>query len=241
MKWESWFNRRRWEQRMEDEFRFHLESQIDDYVNQGLSREEAGLRARREFGAADLVKDECRDQRPAEWLDHMLRDVRYAGRSLRKSPGFACAAIITLALGIGATAAIFSAVHSVLLKPLPYSDPEQIYSVEVVISERRSQFASLPVTIQTYPGVAQSTDRIQHDDCLAAVGVQPNRRWRAGTRRRRGSPRISSRSWAFRSGAGADFRLTRKSRAKTESWSSAMRCGADATVRIPRSSAEASA
>jgi putative ABC transport system permease protein len=135
---------------MDAELRFHLDSQISDYVSQGLSREEAELRARREFGAVDLAKDECRDQRPFEWLDHFLRDVRHAGRSLRKSPGFAAAVIITLALGIGVNTAIFSVVHAVLLKPLPYSHPDQIYSVEVVTPARRSQFSSMPVTVQTY-------------------------------------------------------------------------------------------
>lgn len=150
MKWRSWFRRHRWEESMDAELRFHLESQIADYLQQGLSRREAEQRARREFGAVDLAKDECRDQRPAEWLDHLLRDFRYGWRSLRKRPGFTVAAILTLALGIGANTAVFSVVYSVLLKRLPYDHPDELYSVEVVIPERKSQFASLPVTIQAF-------------------------------------------------------------------------------------------
>src|SRR5580692_8038680 len=98
MKWDSWFRRRRWERKMDAELQFHLQSQIGDYVSQGLSQEEAELRARREFGEVELAKDECRDQRPVEWLNHLLRDARHALRSLRKSPGFATAAIVTIAL-----------------------------------------------------------------------------------------------------------------------------------------------
>src|SRR6266700_1217501 len=64
MKWDSWFRRRRWEARMDAELRLHLDSQIGDYLSQGLSQEEAELRARREFGPIELAKDECRDSRP---------------------------------------------------------------------------------------------------------------------------------------------------------------------------------
>src|SRR5688572_27061599 len=112
MNWRFWSERRRWEQRMDAEMRFHLDSQISEYMHGGLSRAEAELRARREFGAVDLAKDECRDQRPLEWLDHIWRDVRYAGRTLLRNWVFAGAAIVTLALGIGANTAIFSVVYA---------------------------------------------------------------------------------------------------------------------------------
>lgn len=150
MTWDSWFKRRRWEQRMDAELRFHLESQIEDYMAHGLSREEAERRARIEFGALDLTKDECRDERPARWLHQIRRDFQYAGRSLLRTPAFATAAVLTLALGIGANTAVFSAVYTALLRPLPYHEPNRIYSVEVVIPERASQFPSLPVTIQAF-------------------------------------------------------------------------------------------
>ena len=78
MNWGSWLKRRRWERHMDTELQFHLDNQISDYVKQGLTQKDAELRARREFGPLDLAKDQCRDQRPLELLDHFLRDVRYA-------------------------------------------------------------------------------------------------------------------------------------------------------------------
>ena len=145
-----WLRRRSWERRMDAELRFHLDSQIEEYVRRGFSREDAELQARREFGPLHLAKDECRDERPAVWLDHLRRDLRGAWRSLRTAPGFSAAVIVTLALGIGANTAMFSVVHAVLIRPLPYSEPEEIYAAEVIFPERRSQLPSLPVTVTTY-------------------------------------------------------------------------------------------
>ena len=131
MKSDSWFRRRRWERRMDAEFRFHLDSLIGDYIRQGLSPAEAELRARREFGAIELAKDEVRDYRPIEWLDQFLRDFRYTFRSLRKSPGFTVAVIATLALGIGANTAIFQLLDAVRLRTLPVKDPDQLAMVQL--------------------------------------------------------------------------------------------------------------
>ena len=127
----NWFRRRGWEQRMDAEFRFHLESRTRDYIAQGVSPEEAERRARLEFGALELAKDECRDEKPAAWFDHLLRDLRYACRSLRKSPGFAVAAIATLGLGIGANTAIFQLLDAVRLRTLPVPDPQSLVTVQL--------------------------------------------------------------------------------------------------------------
>jgi hypothetical protein len=89
-------------------------------------------------------------QRTAGWIDHLARDVRYACRALLRNRGFTAAVVITLALGIGANTAIFSVVHAVLIKPLPYAQPDRIYSAEVVIPARRAQFQSLPVSVQVF-------------------------------------------------------------------------------------------
>jgi putative ABC transport system permease protein len=194
MKWDEWFRRRRWERRMDTEFRHHLDAQIDHYLSRGLSREEAESRARREFGPVELAKDECRDERPVEWLDHLLRDVRYACRSLRKSPGFTAAAVVTLALGIGANTAIFNAVYAVLLRPLPYSHPEQIYSVEVVIPQWRDQMSSLPVRIQDYFECRHA------DTAFSAVAVLTPAEWNltgTGEPEHVGGARVSANFFSF--------------------------------------------
>jgi predicted permease len=111
---------------MPSEFQFHMETQVNSYIRQGLTREDAELRARRDFGSVELAKDECRDQRAFEPVDRFVRVLRYSVRSLRKTPSYATAAILTLALGIGANTAIFSALYGVVLKPLPYREPDRL-------------------------------------------------------------------------------------------------------------------
>ena len=117
----NWWRRRGWEQRMNAELRFHIESHVQDYIAEGMTPDEAARRVKQEFGAVELAKDECRDEKPAAWFDGMARDVRYALRSLRKSPGFSAAAITTLALGIGANTAIFQLIDAVRLRYAPGS------------------------------------------------------------------------------------------------------------------------
>ena len=129
MKWTCWFNRRRWERQMDAELQFHLDSQISDYVEQGMSRQEAESRARREFGGFDLAKEECRDERAFEWFNRLLRDFRYAFRSLSKSPGYTLTVILTLASGIGANTAIFSLLQGVVFAPLPYRASDRLVVV----------------------------------------------------------------------------------------------------------------
>src|SRR5262245_21984296 len=122
------FRVRGWERSMDREFRFHMEQQVRDYMDRGLSGAEAERWAGEEFGPLELAKDECRDQRANEWLRNIWRDIHHACRSLRKSPGFAAAVIATLALGIGSNTAIFSLIYSVLLKPLPYPGADRVFS-----------------------------------------------------------------------------------------------------------------
>jgi predicted permease len=119
----------RQEAQLQRELQEHLERQAADYMRLGLSEEEARRKARITFGGVEQIKEECRDARGTHWVESIRQDVRFAARTLQKSPGFALAAIGTLALGIGASTSIFSVADAVLLRPLPYPNPEQIVRV----------------------------------------------------------------------------------------------------------------
>lgn len=115
---------------LDRELRYHVDRRVDDMIQQGVSEPEARRRARIEFGGVEQVKEEVRDTWTWAWLEALAADSRYAIRSLRKSWGFSLGAVTVLALGIGATVAIFSIVNTVLLRPLPYPESERLVSVE---------------------------------------------------------------------------------------------------------------
>jgi len=114
---------------LSDEMRAHVEHLVEDYVARGMTLDTAREAARREFGPVLQLTEQSRDARGVAWMHQSLQDVRYGFRLMRRSPGFAAAATLTIALGIGGTTAMFSVVYGVLLRPLPYGDADRLVNL----------------------------------------------------------------------------------------------------------------
>jgi len=123
----SWWRHR--EEELDDELRSHLEMAVQDRLERGESLEEAEAAVRREFGNVMMVKEVTREMWRWVWLEQLIQDLRYGLRSLRRAPGFTIVAALTLALGIGASTAIFSAVNPILFEPLPYPHADRVMMI----------------------------------------------------------------------------------------------------------------
>ena len=126
----SLLQRRRVEGELEEEFQFHVEQKTEQYIARGLDPEEARHAAMRDMDGPEQRKEECRDMRRLNFVNDLVQDLRYGFRMMRRSRGFTMVAVLSLALGIGATTAIFSLVNAVMLKMLPVKHPEQLVVID---------------------------------------------------------------------------------------------------------------
>jgi predicted permease len=157
----SLFRRKQADQELEDELRDHVEGKTEEYVAKGLAPEDARRQALIEMGGIEKRKEECRDVRRVRWLQDLGRDLRFAARTLRKSPGFTVVAVLTLALGIGANTAIFQLVDAVRLRSLPVKNPQELASIRMEdTSDRWGNFPS-PYSDITNPQWEQIRGRQQ--------------------------------------------------------------------------------
>jgi hypothetical protein len=154
-------------QEIAEEWQFHIDRRIEENIRRGMPPEEARRSAERSFGNSGYIKDLSWDERGGGITETIWQDLRFGYRQLRKDPGFTAVALLSLALGIGANAVIFSLISTVLLRPLPIAHPEQVFAVHQ-IKQRSSDPQSM-----SYPNYKDVRDRNQVLSGMAVYRFAP--------------------------------------------------------------------
>lgn len=223
------FNFERVQRDIDRELSFHISERVDQLRAEGLSDDEATRRARLQFGNVTVQAERTRDMDVSAWLDALRRDTRYAIRSLARTPGFTLTVLLTLALGIGANSAVFSAIDAVLLRPLPFPDGDRLLRLRQT-QERSAETNIAPVRLEEWHRLNSTFEAITGyymEDVSDTSGDVPERVRRAfvaprflevwgiapavgrgftAAEHQAGGPRavlISERYWRGRLGAGA--------------------------------------
>ena len=139
MSWlEAFFRRKPREEELDRELQFHIDSVEREYLGQGMTSEEAHRRARLEFGGKEQFAQELRDMYVVGWFERNMANLKSGLRLMRRAPGFASAAVLTLALAIGANSAVFSAINAVLLRPLPFPHGDELMLLQQIRNRQRN-------------------------------------------------------------------------------------------------------
>jgi hypothetical protein len=154
----AWLGRRTFERGLAEELRFHIDAYAADLERAGVSPGEAQRRARGAFGSAEAVRDDCRQARGLRLIDECVQDLRYAVRVMKRTPGFATAAIVSLGLGIGANTSIFSLIDAVLLRSLPVESPSELRFLAHGLGDQPETNSNYPLlqryrTVDAFAGV----------------------------------------------------------------------------------------
>ncbi|HEY6847307.1 MAG TPA: ABC transporter permease [Terracidiphilus sp.] len=170
-KWISQLRKDHVEAELGREINAHLALMEEDFLDRGMSTDEARLAARRAYGGVEQAKQLHRDERSILWLERLARDIRFAVRQLRKSPGFALTAVLTLALGIGAVTSVFSVVNTVLLKPFVFRDPDRLVVMREAVDEERGGRTAIPVNYRHFLRLKSTATTIEDAAIFAQLGV----------------------------------------------------------------------
>ena len=180
------FRKRRLDADLEDELRAHIDLAAAENVQRGMTPEAAKTEALRAFGGVTQTRETYRVQRGFPVLQQFVRDLHFAFRQLRRSPGFALTVILTLALGIGAVTSVFSVVSAVLLKPFAFREPDRLLVLREVEEEVSSQMSAIPDSYRHFLRLKQDSKSLEDAAIFGQFGVSVSPTWRSSPHRGRG-------------------------------------------------------